>query len=200
MPKTTNPIRARRGFTLIEATVAITITVLAGSAILLGINSAIGTSTDMVRQQIAQGMAQQLTDEIMGAMYAQPGSGAHQTSMSANNWELGGTGRERYNDIDDFHGYQSQPPTDLYGTSLGTENGSGAVRHVNFQVPGNYFSRWRQKVQVYYVNANNFSQRLSGNNTSDYRCVDVTIEYQDPTRGWQQLARVRRVVSFLQVP
>jgi hypothetical protein len=53
---------------------------------------------------------------------------------------------------------------------------------------------------VYYVNANNFSQRLSGNNTSDYRCVDVAIEYQDPTRGWQQLARVRRVVSFLQVP
>lgn len=188
------------GFTLIEATVAITITVLAGSAILLGINNAIGTSTDIVQQQVAQGMAQQLMDEILGTMYAQPGSGAHQVGMSANSYELAGTGRERYNDIDDFHGVRLQPPQDLYGVPLGTDNGIGGLRPLTFRVPGDYFARWRQSVEVYYVNANNFSQRLTGNTTSDYRCVDVAIEINDPKRGWLPLARLKRIVTFLQVP
>jgi type II secretory pathway pseudopilin PulG len=201
MVRTNSKTRLRlSGFTLIEATVAITITVLAGSAILLGINSAIGTSTDIVHQQIAQGMAQQLVDEILGTMYAQPGSGAHQVGMSANSYELAGMGRERYNDIDDFHGVRSSAPKDIYGVPLGTENGLGGTRPVIFQVPGNYFGRWRQAVQVYYVNANDFSQRLTGSNTSDYRCVDITIEINDPTRGWLPLARVQRIVTFLQVP
>jgi type II secretory pathway pseudopilin PulG len=196
-------MRSRRspaGFTLLEATLAIALTAMAGSAILLGINTSLDATAEVVDKTIAIGMAQQLVDEVVGNTYASPGAGPFQTDLGPNSFETGGVGRERFNDIDDFTGVASQPPKDPYGIALGSDNGQGSTRPTNFRVPANYFSRWRQKVEVYYVNATNFSQRLTGNNTSDYRCVDVTIEYNDPTRGWRPLAQERRVVTYLQSP
>ena len=191
---------SRTGFTMVEATLAITLTALAGSAILLAINTSIDATSDMVNRTIAEGMAQQLVDEAVGATYGAVGAGPYQTDLGPNSYETGGNGRERFNDVDDYTGITTQPPKDLYGIALGTENGQGATRHASFQAPANYFSRWRQKVEVYYVNASNFSLRLTGNNTSDYRCVDVKIEYNDPVRGWLTLAQERRVVTYLQSP
>ena len=53
---------------------------------------------------------------------------------------------------------------------------------------------------MYYVSATDFSQKLTGSQTSDYRAVDVKIMYNDPVRGWIQLAQARRIVTYLQVP
>ena len=192
--------RSSSGFTLIEAALAIALTALAGSAVLLGINTSLDATSEVVNQTIATGMAQQLIDEVVGMVYGAPWSGAYQTPLGPNSWETAGVGRERFNDIDDFTGVTTQPPKDLYGIAMGTENGQGGTRPASFQATANYFSRWRQKVEVYYVNATDFSQRLSGNNTSDYRCVDVKIQYNDPVRGWLTLAHERRVVTFLQTP
>ena len=86
------------------------------------------------------------------------------------------------------------------GVALGTDNGVGSTRHPNFQVSSTYFSRFKQTVDVYYVSASDFSQKLTGGNTSDYRAVDVKVMYNDPIRGWIQLAQSRRVVTFLQAP
>jgi hypothetical protein len=185
---------------MLEATLAIALTALAGSAILLGINTSLDATSESVQQTIAAGMAQQLVDEVLGTMYAQPGAGAHQVGFVPNSYEMAGTGRERFNDIDDYHGVSTQPPKDLYGNALGADNGQSGTRLASFQAPASYFSRWRQLVEVYYVNSANFSQRLSGSSTSDYRCVDVKIQYDDPERGWLTLAHERRVVTYLQVP
>lgn len=193
--------RARQsGFTMIEAALAIALTAVAGSAILLGVTASIDATAESVNKSLACGMAQQLVDEIVGARYGADGTGAYQTGLGPNSWEASGMGRERFNDIDDFNGVNSQPPEDLNGVALGTDDGQGSTRHASFQAPANYFSRWRQKVEVYYVNASDFSQRLTGNNTSDYRCVDVKIDYNDPIRGWQTLAQERRVVTYIQAP
>jgi type II secretory pathway pseudopilin PulG len=192
--------RSLSGFTVVEAALAIALTAMAGSAILLGINTSIDATSDVVNKTLANGMAQQLVDEVVGGMYASPGAGSYQTDLGPNSYETSGTGRERYNDIDDYTGISSQPPKDLYGIALGTENGQGGTRLASFQSPSSYFSRWRQKIEVYYVNASDFSQRLTGSNTSDYRCVDVKIEYNDPVRGWLTIAQERRVVTFLQTP
>ncbi len=54
------------GFTLIEATVALALTTLAVSAVLLGIGSAIQAATDGHERLIAAGLAQQRMDEILG--------------------------------------------------------------------------------------------------------------------------------------
>lgn len=56
-----------RGFTLIEATVALTITAVAASALLLGVTSSLHTTSDCLEQTIAAGMAQQVLDEVVGA-------------------------------------------------------------------------------------------------------------------------------------
>lgn len=192
--------RMPAGFTMIEAALAIALTALAGSAILLGINSSLDATAEVVDRTIAQGMAQQLVDEVVGTLYAAPGAGAHQTSLGPNNYETGGSGRERYDDIDDYDNLTSQPPKDMHGIPVGTEDGRGGMRHANFQAPPEYFSRWRQIVDIYYVNASDFSQQLTGNNVSDYRCVDVRIECNDAVRGWQELAREKRIVTYLQTP
>jgi type II secretory pathway pseudopilin PulG len=196
--QTRNSVRI--GFTMVEAAVAIALTAVAGAAVLVGVSSSIDATSDVVHQTIADGMAQQLVDEIVGATYGAPGSGAYQIGFGPNSWEAAGTGRSRFNDIDDYHGVLAQPPTGPQGIGLGNEDGLGGVRHENFRAPDSFFSRWRQNAIVYYVSPANFSQRLPSSNTSDYRCVEVTIEYQDPMRGWLTIAQMKRVVTYLQVP
>lgn len=191
---------ARHGFTMVEAAVAIALTAVAGAAVLVGVTSSIDATSDVVHQTLADGMANQLVDEVVGTVYAAPGSGARQVGLGPNSWETAGAGRSRFNDIDDFNGILTQPPTDPSGIVLGNDDGLGGTRHANLVAPANFYSRWRQNVAVYYVSATNFSQRLTGSNTSDYRCVDVKIDYNDPVRGWQTVSQVRRIVTFLQVP
>lgn len=190
----------RRGFTMIEAAVAIALTAVAGAAVLVGVTTSIDATSDVVNQALAEGMAQQLVDEIVGTRYGAPGSGAYQVGLGPNSWEKAGPGRSRFNDIDDFHGVSTQPPTDPNGISLGNDDGQGGTRPASFRAPSGFFSRWRQRAQVYYVSPSNFSQRLTGSGTSDYRCVEVKIEYNDPVRGWQPVAQVKRIVTYLQVP
>jgi type II secretory pathway pseudopilin PulG len=191
---------SRRGFTMVEATLSIALTAIAGSAILLGVTSSIDATNDVVNQTIASGMAQQLLDEVLGTTYAAPGAGAHQTDLGPNTYETGGVARERYNDVDDFINISKQPPADRWGIALGVDNGVGGTRNSNFCVTSGYFSHWKQTIEVYYVSATNFSQKLTGTQTSDYRAVDVKIMYNDPVRGWIQLAQARRIVTYLQVP
>jgi type II secretory pathway pseudopilin PulG len=190
----------RLGFTMVEATVAIALTAIAGAAVLVGVTSSIDATSDVVHQTLADGMAQQLVDEIVGSLYAAPGSGAYQTDLGPTNWETSGPGRSRFNDIDDFRGEISQPPTDPNGVVLGNDDGLGGTRHANFCAPSDFFNHWRERVDVYYVSSSDFSQRLSGSSTSDYRCVEVKIDYQDPLRGWLTVAQVKRIVTYLQVP
>lgn len=185
---------------MLEATLAIALTAMAGSAILLGINTSLDSTSMVVDKTIAIGIVEQLVDEAIGATYASPGAGPYQTDMGPNSYEMAGTGRERFNDIDDYTGVSTQPPKDLFGVALGTDDGVGGTRPEILRAYPGYFSRWRQRLDVYYVNANNFSQRLTGNNTSDYRCVDARVEYNDPLRGWLVLAQERRIVTYLQRP
>ena len=68
------PMR-RAGFTLVEAVVSTAIVTMAGSALLLGVASAIDATDIVLEQALAEGMAQQLMDEIAGRQYAEPGAG-----------------------------------------------------------------------------------------------------------------------------
>jgi len=189
--------RIAAGFTLVEATVALAITTVAGAALLLGINSSIQTTNEALDQTIAAGMAQQLLDEIVGGRYAAVGVDGYQTSFGPSSWEKCGAGRERYDDIDDYHGLSLQPPEDCYGIELGTEDGEGDQRHPNFQAPPGFFDRWKQEVEVYYVGEADLGTRLAPGQVSDYRAIEVRVLREDPERGWQELARRRRVVAYV---
>ena len=184
-------------FTLVEALLAISLAALAGSVLLLGVSSSLQMSDEALQQVLADGMAQQLMDEVVGGRYQAVGIGPYQISFSPSAYELGGSGRERYDDIDDYHGLRSQPPTDLWGVELGKDDGEGGERHPNFQGPAGFFDNWRQEVDVCYVGRSDLTTALATGQVSDYRAVVVRIVYVDPERGERVLAELRRVVAYV---
>ena len=189
----------RSGFTLVEALVSISIMVIAGSALLAGLSSSLQTTTYSLDQTIAIGMAEQLMDEIASTRYAYPSTEATQptSSFGPDASEILGTGRELYNDIDDFHRFSAKPPQDLWGASLGADDGEGNARHPAFQIPSTYFRYWRQEVRVYYVDDDDPSQEITSAPWSNMRAVEIDIYYDDPTQGSRRLANLRRVFAFI---
>ena len=189
--------RVAAAFTLVEALLAISIAALAGSALLLGITSSLQTTNEALQQTIANGMAQQLMDEVVGGRYHDVEGSPYQISFTPSADELGGSGRERYDDIDDYHGVRSQPPTDPWGIELGKDDGEGGQRHPDFQAPAGFFDNWRQEIDVYYVDQSDLTTALPAGQIRDYRAVVVRIVYVDPERGERVLAELRRVVAYV---
>jgi type II secretory pathway pseudopilin PulG len=186
-----------RAFTLIEAMISTAITVAVGSAVLLGIASSVATTNDVLARAQAAGIAQQIMDEISGQRYCEDPNYAYQYPFYRSSYEAGGTGRERYNDIDDNYDLTYQPAKDRFGVLLGTEDGRGGQRDPNFRVDSGYFANWEQKINVLYVNPADQTQALPAGQTSQYRAVEVTINYKHPSEGTRPLATLRRVFSHV---
>ena len=199
MPSTTSRRRFQTpaAFTLVEALVSISIAAIAGSVLLLGVTSSLQTTNEALEGTIADGMARQLMDEIVGGRYASVGVGGYQTTFSPSLWEQAGPGRSRYDDIDDYHGLRIQPPKDPWGIALGTDDGEGGQRHPNFQASADMFDDWRQEVDVVYVDESDLTTPLSYGQVSDYRAVEVRIVKDDPNGGSRVLAQLRRVVAYV---
>ena len=109
---------ARNGFSLVEALVAIAIAAIAASALLMGTYASLQNAQEAWKRTVATGMAQQLMDEIVGNKYCDNLDNPYETILRRSPWEAAGTGRERYNDIDDYNGIRTQPPTDMWGVRL----------------------------------------------------------------------------------
>ena len=189
--------RPPAAFTLVEALVSITIASLAASVLLLGSTSSLRSTTEALQQTVAAGMARQLMDEVVGGRYAALGSGGHQIWLGPSSYEEQGSGRERYDDIDDYHGFQSSPPEDPWGIEIGKDDGEGGERHPGFQAPAGFFDHWREEIEVYYVAESDLTARLPAGQVSDYRAVEVRIIYDDPDRGRRELASLRRDVAYV---
>lgn len=187
------------GFSLIEALVALSITAMAGSVLLLAVEGVLGTTNDAVDQTIAQGMATQLIDEVLGKQYSE-GSNPYETNLGPQPNEDKGEKRDRYDDTDDFDGYTASPPKDLSGVVLGQGDGNGGSRPPALRSPTSEFAKWRQKVEVYYVSAADPTLRLPDSQPSDYRAVEVTIERVEPNGSVRPLAKMRRVFCYVPIP
>jgi len=169
---------------------------IAGSALLLGISSALQTTDDTLRQTIAQGMAQQLLDEILGCRYMEPGANPYAPYLGPESGESA-TNRYTFDDIDDYNGLRCQPPTDPFGVPLGTDDGAGGQRPEAFWCRADFFNNWRAEVNVYYVSEANPVNPLPSGQTSDYRLVEVRIVYVAATRGPRELVKLRQVVCYV---
>jgi hypothetical protein len=187
----------RPGFTLVEAMTALALTALAGSALLLAVDSSMRTSTASVEQTVALGMAQQLIDECLGARHHAADVTPFQTPLGPNAWELGGAGRERFDDTDDFHGFVATSAEGVFGEPLGTGDDAGGARPAAFQVRPGQFTSWKQSVEVYYVNPDDFRVRLPAGQTSVYRAVEVVISRTLPGGATRELARLRKVYAYI---
>jgi hypothetical protein len=189
----------RPAFSLVEALVALTITSLAGSVMLLAIESCLSSTTEAVDQMIADGLANQILDEISTKRFMAP-SDTPLTISGPNATETAGNGRERYNDVDDYKAFSAKPAEGIWGEVLGTGNDSGAARNANFCIPSGQFTRWRQRVEVYFVSPTDHSVKLTGASTSHYRAAEVTIEYVDADGSVTPLAKRRRVYAYMPPP
>jgi type II secretory pathway pseudopilin PulG len=187
----------RAGFTLVEAVVSTAIVTIAGSALLLGIASAIETTDMVLEQTLAEGMAQQLMDEIAGCRYAEPGAGGHQTSLGPESGEALGDSREAFDDLDDYHGLSVSPPCDPWGVPLGQDDGLGAKRPPALRAAKGSFQGWQQRVEVYYANPTDFTRSLTSGQTSDYRVVRVSVYLNEKNNAGRLLAQLTRVFSYV---
>jgi type II secretory pathway pseudopilin PulG len=182
----------RRAFSLVEALIALTIMALAGSVLLLSIESSLHSTTEAVEQTIADGIAQQLLDEILTKRYAEDGLIGPAVD------ELLGTSRQLFDDVDDYHGYSSQPLQDRYGQPLGTGNDAGGQRAATFRVPADSFQNWRQRVEVYYVDP--ATHTTASSDPTSYRAVEVFIEKLDSDGSVVPLASRKRIVAYIAPP
>ena len=190
--------RPPAGFTLVEALISTAIATMAGSALLLGISSSIQTTDTVLEQTLAEGMARQLMDEIAGCRYVEPGAGGFPTTQGPDSGEVSGASRALFDDLDDFHGLNATAPRDLWGIAVGKDDGIGGQRHANFRAPRNYFSGWRQQVQVYYVAESDMETPLAAGLTSNYRVVRVRILVNVPQKSPKLVTELKRV--FAHVP
>jgi len=188
----------RPGFSLVEALVAITITALAGSALLLGMTSSIDTTEEAQRQTIAQGLANQALDEVLGARYMELDCSAHDTYLQPGGSEKATGTRELFDDIDDYNDWKSSPPVDRWGIPLGDDDGEGGERHKDFRAPSDTRDRWTRTIHVYYVDESDLSTQLPSGKTSDFRAVEVRVYYKGPNSGRREMARARRIVAYVE--
>lgn len=182
-------------FSLVEALVALSVTSLAGAVLLLSVETSLGTTTEAVQRTIADGIAQQTLHEILTKRYTEKGQDPLLGTLGATSDELLGVGTMLFDDTDDYAGYAVQPLKDSYGRLLGTSDEAGQPRLANFQVRSDFFQNWRLRVEVYYVNPADPTQRSTS--PTSYRAIDVFVEQIQRSGGVLPLAHRRSVITYI---
>ena len=192
--RTRNPTSpdCRRGITLIETVMALTLMTFAAGALLTALSSSVQVSNNSLQTAIANGLADQLMDEIASVSFPS-GSGSGSTS---------GVGRTGYNDLDSYNGYSVSPPQARSGTVIGLEgtttSGSPMVRPVSFQPNPKLWSHYRQQVLVEKITDSGTTWVTTSQSTT-LRRVTVTISYTDAQGKTTSLATQVRVFSNVAV-
>ncbi|HEY2147925.1 MAG TPA: hypothetical protein VGH32_08310 [Pirellulales bacterium] len=189
-------LRQRAGFTIIEATVAVAITAMAGIAILTGVSAALQNTQYTLEQTVGLGLAQQLMDEIAGKPYATNPSNPFDAPLGPTASDVAGSGRSKFGNIGSYNGFVDYPPTDATGILLGTGNGQGGQRDPNLQ-NATYFQNWQRSVVVYYVSPSDMSTAMPGGQTSNHRAVEVQISIHDASGAVRPVFTLRRVFSYV---
>ena len=190
----------RKGFTLVEAMVSLTVIAMSAAALFLAVQTTVQARTDAMEQTIAMGLARQMIDEVLGQPYHSPESGPTAYPLGPTGHEQAGMGRAQFNETGDYNGYAAQPPEDMWGAPIGEGNGNGDLRQADVRVPSSFFDDFRQEIEVYYVNDDSPSQRLRPGQTSGSRAVEVHISRVNNDGSITELARLRQVFSYVPSP
>jgi hypothetical protein len=177
--------------------VAIALAALAGAAVLGGVYAALQTGQQAVLQTIAQGIAEQWLDEILGSTYSEAGAAPYTLLLGPEGSERTAGTRALFDDVDDYHLYTCVPPADRWGTPLGHDIGNGDFRPPALSVTWPPLGRFQVESTVTYVRKQDLGQPCAAGNISDYRAVEVQVFLQDPDGRLKPLCRLRRVVAFV---
>lgn len=189
-----------KGFSLAEALIAMSIVAMSGSVLLLLAQTVLDAGTGAVDRQVAEGIADQVIEEILTKRYMAPGDNPLNATLAPGSGDLAGPGRSQFNDIDDYNGFTAKPLPGIYGESLGIGNDAGANRAPLFALPSSYFENWRLSVTISYVSPTDNSVVLSNTSSSTrsyYRQINVQIDYVDSSGTALPLANRKRVVTYV---
>ena len=146
---------ARRGFTLIEATIAIVIVSVMLVTALHTFGSLARGRQIVSTRYTAPGLASQLMSEIVQNRYDEP---SETFVFGPEATETGGT-RADFDDVDDYHGWSASPPQEMDGTAI-----SG-------------LTSWQRSVTVQYVDPAD-PDTVSGTDQGLKR-ITVTVSHPD---------------------
>lgn len=184
---------ARRGISMVESLTSVTITAIAGAALLTSIGGAVRSSTDTAHAAVARGLAAQLMTEIASVRFP----------TEANTSSLGNT-RDSFDDIDDYDDWTSSPPVDRQGRPLGTEGavvfGQANLPRLHQMRPSRGFlEHFARSVQVERVVPDADSGWNVVSRPTDFRRVTVRVTYTDDRTPTRTLAEMTRIFSHVPV-
>lgn len=182
---------APRGITLMESLVAVTVTTMAGAAMLTSVGSAVQSSTYTMQVTVAQGLAQQLMDEIAGVRFP----------SATTTPPLNRTTRAGFDDVDDYDGWSATPPVDRHGHPLGREgdwnDGTYSVRPASLWANQPLLSRYTRTVRVERVVPDNGSGWTLTTQPTPYRRVTVRVLHTDALSDTRTLAEASRILAHV---
>lgn len=178
----------RRGFSMIEALLSVTIATIAGAAMLTSVGAAVGAADQLKNANIARGLAEQLLDEIAGVRFPAASSPAL----------FGAIDRLSFDDIDDYSGLNDTPPSTRDNQPIGSEvsPSDGSVsRPTQTSVDADYMRRFARVVSVERVEPNVSGSWNVVSTHTDYRRVRVDVQYTDFSNTAVSLVSVTRIFS-----
>ncbi len=200
----------RRGFSMVEALVAVSVTTIAGAALLTSIGAAVRSSTDATHAAVARGLAEQLMDEIAASRFPDSttttlSSAITRTPLSATYLWGSRMTREAFDDIDDYDGWTRRPPVDRQGHRIGTEGAliQGGRRKWHYprlfhmRPDGRFLQSFTREVQVERIRPDTGSDWTVVSRATDYRRVTVRVKYTDAESHTTTLAEISRIFSYV---
>ncbi len=185
--------RTRRpGISMVEALVAVTVTTIAGAALLTSIGAAVRSSTDAAHLAVARGLAEQMMDKIAAVRF--PDDDIQQPSP---------TTRENFDDIDDYNGWSSSPVQDRNGRALGTEGDAAAsgaeFRPTSLRPDTRFLNRLTRRVEVERIRPDPDSGWSIVSEHTNFRRVTVRVDDTNSQSNTKVLADISRVFSLVPV-
>lgn len=181
-----------RGVTMVESLIAVAVTTFAGAAVLTSLTSAMQSSTLMSQKLVANGLAQQLMDEITATRFPR----------DTDQRPTSGASRDSFNDIDDYDGWSARPPMDRHGREIGTEGQWSGTLHLprpgQAQPSRDLLASLTREVQVERLTPSDGNDWTVTAGASPYRRVTVTVAQTDGRGETTVLAQISGV--FCEVP
>jgi len=153
-PDTSRPAMRRAGITLIEAVLSTLVVSIMLVSVLQTLGSSAVADRVLAAQRIAPALASQLMAEILAANYEDAGGSP---VFGLENGEQGGS-RNKYDDVDDYHGWSSSTVEYKDGSAI-----SG-------------LSGWSRSVTVQWVDPNNIATVVG----AEAGLKRITVTVTDP--------------------
>ena len=181
-PATPPTLRPRGGLTLVETLTAITVTTVAGSALITALGAALSAHTHAARAAVAAGLADDLAAEVFARPVRAPADATADLPP-----------RSSFDEVDDYAGWDRRPPVEPNGDPCGTRPGADAATNAALRPAPDLLSRYRRTVIVRTVEPDGANGWRPGPPDSEHRRVTVQVWFdRDPGGGGDEVLLAER--------